>query len=157
MRRARQVKVKLLLVVGLVATTALLSAGPAAAASWGTGAPLPSPRVRLTAVSDRNGYVYAIGGEDPVTGQVVATVFRYNPSANRWRTVTPMPVARTAAVAVRGNDGRLYVFGGRNAAGQALDRTEAYDPSTGTWTRLAAMPTARWGRQRPRPATGAST
>jgi N-acetylneuraminic acid mutarotase len=144
MRRTRQVMVRLLVVVGLVAATALLSAGPAAAASWATGAPLPSPRVRLTAVSDRNGYVYAIGGEDPVTGQVVATVLRYNPSTNRWRTVTPMPVARTAAVAVRGDDGRLYVFGGRNAASQPLNLTEAYDPSTGAWTRLAAMPTARW-------------
>jgi N-acetylneuraminic acid mutarotase len=121
-----------------------IAVGPALAASWTSGARLPAARVSLTAASDANGKVYAIGGKNPSTSTIVDTVFRYDPGANAWTKVAPLPQPLSGAAAVRGLDGRIYVFGGATAT-QIVNTAEAYDPKTNAWTSLASMPTARYG------------
>jgi hypothetical protein len=55
------------------------------------------------------GKLYAIGGWDPLTPGVLATVEEYNPVTNSWTAKASMPTPRTGlvAVALNGTDLRL--------------------------------------------------
>lgn len=120
--------------------------------SWSPLAPLPEPRHHIT-LSALNGRLYAVGGFlGPFPHwQAQATVFVYDPAANRWARGTDLPTPRGEGVAaVAGN--KLYMIGGRvRATPQAahflehVDTTlnQVFDPQTGRWERRADAPTAR--------------
>ena len=86
-------------------------------------ASLPSPRGNLALVSTGDA-LFAIGGVDP-SGNVLATVTRYDIAQNTWTTVASLATARAGAVAAfLGNT--IYVVGGRDANGNVLATTEQY-------------------------------
>ena len=86
-------------------------------------APLPSPRGNLTLVSTGDA-LYAIGGVDP-SGNVLATVTRYDIAQNAWTPVASLNTAREGAVAAV-IDGTIYVVGGRDANGNVIATMERY-------------------------------
>src|SRR6266699_1798819 len=108
---------------------------------WHGAAPIPTPRDRLTAASDRwtrrsampsrrggltaavlDGAIHVIGGE--TRGSVFANHEVYDPATDRWTTAAALPVARHGlAAAVVG--GKLYVIGGGPKAG--FSQTDAVD------------------------------
>jgi N-acetylneuraminic acid mutarotase len=92
-----------------------------------------------------DGILYVIGGHYPY-GNLLRTVWAYDPQTDSWTQKANMPTARRflAAAAV---DGIIYVIGGSGGPFSApviLRTVEAYDPKTDTWaTNKADMPTAR--------------
>lgn len=86
-------------------------------------APLPSPRGGL-ALASTDGALFAIGGVDP-SGNVLATVTRYDIASNTWTPVASLNTAREGAVAAV-IDGTIYVVGGRDANGNVLGTMERY-------------------------------
>jgi hypothetical protein len=64
------------------------------------------------------------------SGNLVAEVDRYDPTADQWTAVAPLPVPLSQPAAAVGKDGRIYVVFESNSNLQA----EAYDPTSNTWT-----------------------
>lgn len=84
---------------------------------WTQAAPLPTPRMGLSAVL-MNGKIYAVGGS--ADGMPLAVVEEYDPVLNCWRRVTSLPSARTrgcAAAAVDATGIHFIHFIGGNIGG----------------------------------------
>ena len=93
------------------------------------------------------GELYAVGGQhgDHQRSQL-ASVEKYNPTANSWTPVAPMTEERNGAgVGVLG--GLLYAVGGQSCGhidGCPVSKTvEAYDPTKNTWALRAVMSVPR--------------
>jgi len=113
--------------------------------NWATRAPLLEANSEL-AVTELNGYIYALGGY-PSTRQTVDTVQIYDTSNNSWRYGPPLPVASNHNVAASVN-GIVYVIGGQPTArgsGPFLQDVYAYDPTSDSWEVRTPMPTWRSG------------
>jgi hypothetical protein len=113
--------------------------------AWSAGSPMPTFRRELGAASIGN-YGYAVGGYSGGNFSgggpgYVATVERYDISANSWASMPPMPTERDS-MAVVAVSGILYVVGGDNALNRSLATVEAFDPSLMAWTTKTAMPVA---------------
>lgn len=74
--------------------------------------------------------LYAVGGE--AGGSALASVERYDATANAWSPCAPLQMPRSgcAAVALAGS---IYVLGGCSVDGEDLSSVERLDPETGTW------------------------
>jgi N-acetylneuraminic acid mutarotase len=117
--------------------------------AWSTGASL-SARLFYATSSVVNGKIYVIGGcatrQDYPCGQLLDTVYEYDPAADAWTTKTPMPTARFGPASTV-LDGSIYVLGGYriiDGETQRVTTSERYDPATDTWDRSAPpLPTAQ--------------
>jgi N-acetylneuraminic acid mutarotase len=118
---------------------------------WRTGAPAPTERTEVAAVTLRD-KIYVVGGfEQPnfsnlMNFAISALVEEYDPATDRWITRAPMPVGlHHAGIGVTG--GQLYVIGGYSrsklSVWQPVATVYAYDPATDTWAERAPMPTPR--------------
>ncbi|MFZ0832813.1 MAG: kelch repeat-containing protein [Mycobacterium sp.] len=108
--------------------------------SWTLGAPIPTPRQMLAAVSDAK-LVYAVGG---ASGNAdLDTVEAYDPAANSWTPLPKLPQARSD-LGVTIADGRLVAVGGLSA-GQVLKSVSVFDLTPKTWAGLPDMASARHG------------
>ena len=97
---------------------------------WANINPMQTPREGL-GVAAVGLFLYAVGGTDS-NGTVLASVERYDPTANVWASMTSMGTARyLLGVAALG--GLLYAVGGKDSAGNSLTSVEVYDPATNTW------------------------
>ena len=97
---------------------------------WANINPMQTPREGL-GVAAVGLFLYAVGGTDS-NGTVLASVERYDPTANVWASMTSMGTARhLLGVAALG--GLLYAVGGKDSAGNNLASVEVYDPATNTW------------------------
>ena len=99
-----------------------------------------TPRVNFAATVADN-LIYAIGGNDGITGQV-ATVEAYDPVANSWVSKTSMQMRREQ-LGVAASGGKVYAIGG--VTNGRLNVVEQYDPATDKWEYRTPMPTARCG------------
>jgi len=98
--------------------------------AWLRVADLPAPaRSALGVAADRNGLVYAIGGNNG-GGVPLSNVDRYDPASDTWQPVSAI-TARWGLAAVRATDGRILVIGGTTDGTKALGLVEAYDPAAG--------------------------
>jgi N-acetylneuraminic acid mutarotase len=84
---------------------------------WSLGAPMPTARAGLAAVTGTDGYIYAIGGTSSAidwdaTLRALSVVERYSPTTNRWMKVASIPIARYLLAAVMAPDGKIYAIGG---------------------------------------------
>ena len=106
-----------------------------ATGAWTTGAPMPSPRQRTTAVLLSDGSIAVTGGNRGyIFGEISTLNQIYTPSTNTWSTAAPMPVGLHWNVAALRADGRMVVTGGVNAVIGAVDRnTYVFDPATNAW------------------------
>lgn len=105
------------------------------------GAPMPTPRYGLEAVTHTNGLCYVMGGTAGFGA--LNTVEVYNPLTNTWTNGVPMPTPRMDFSALL-HDDKIYVVGGYNFTGP-LASVDCFDPATGSWTTLTSMPTPRAG------------
>jgi non-specific serine/threonine protein kinase len=110
---------------------------------WSDGAPMPTPREHLAAVSDGR-YVYAIGGRRLSSSKNLATLERYDPVADRWQRLPSMPAPRGGfgATVVGGN---LIAAGGETPTG-ALRTVVSYNFRSRKWSSLAPLPFAVHGQ-----------
>ncbi|MCC2971922.1 kelch repeat-containing protein [Massilia sp. IC2-476] len=122
------------------------------AGRWTTLAPLPEGRHHI-ALAEAGGKIYGIGGFSGAIPdwRAHATVFVYDPRANRWTAGPSLPQPRAEGV-VATVKGKIYFIGGRvptspdavhiNAHADTA-RSEALDLGSGRWERIADAPTAR--------------
>ena len=97
-------------------------------------ADLPQPRAGVSAATDGQGLVYAIGG-GPALGSPTNTMWRYDSGSDFWWPRASMHMAREQFGTATDAQGRIYAIGGE------LTKTmERYDPSDDTWTMLASLP-----------------
>ncbi|MEW6542439.1 MAG: kelch repeat-containing protein [Nitrospirota bacterium] len=110
---------------------------------WTTKAPLPVGlhHVGLVSLGDR---LYLVGGYTRSWLSVwspVASLYMYDPAADRWTEGPAMPTAR-GALAVAVWDGKLYAIGGYDGTANVA-AVEEYDPAGRTWKARAPLPTPR--------------
>jgi len=137
--------------------------------TWGSAAPLPTPRQLFAATTGADGRIYVFGGcecrgwvkvqpEDPKAVQLAArerlaqatsvgAVEAYDPATDTWETRAPMLTPRQMLAAARGADGLIYVIGGvpRYGSAESLATVEIYDPATDSWSEGPSLRTPRHG------------
>ncbi|MFB7615699.1 Kelch repeat-containing protein [Kitasatospora sp. NPDC056181] len=102
--------------------------------SWTTMPALLSARDRLAAVTDGDGRILAIGGDDAYSGTAVEV---YTPGYGAWQAMPSLPVEMLFPSAASDAAGNVYVFDG--------DETVIFDADSRTWQTGPPMPTAREG------------
>jgi N-acetylneuraminic acid mutarotase len=109
---------------------------------WSKGAPMPTPRTEVTAVSI--GYIaYVIGGFNS-DGNPTDIVEAYDTRNNSWMTnVTSLPMPLHHAAAAVSDQGKIYVAGGYFGEWEASDKLFIYDPMGNDWTEGNPMLTPR--------------
>lgn len=119
---------------------------------WTALEPLPEPRHHIT-ISVVGNRLYGVGGffGGFPDWRAQATVYVYDPNADRWTPGVDLPTPRGEHVAAV-VDGKIYAIGGRvretddarhfNAHIDST-RNEVFDPKSGRWTKAADAPTAR--------------
>jgi N-acetylneuraminic acid mutarotase len=123
-----------------------------AQARWTRLATLPEARHHI-ALAGANGRLWGIGGFSGgfPNWRAQASVYWYEPAANRWHPGPDLPVARAEGVA-EAVDGKVYLIGGRVPAVTGASHfndhqdtmlAEMLDPASGRWSRLPDAPTAR--------------
>ena len=101
--------------------------------TWTTGAPMPTPRQRVTAVTLPNGRIAVTGGNRGyIPGEASAVNELYDPATNSWTTGAPMPAVGYWQVAALRADGRMVVGSGLPFSG-TWTATYVYDPTLNTW------------------------
>lgn len=119
---------------------------------WTRLATLPQARHHI-ALAAAAGQIYGIGGFSGgfPNWQAEATVFRYDPKADRWHAGPALPSPRAEGVAAAVGS-KIYVIGGRVRATPDASHfndhadtviAEVLDTSTAQWSRIADAPTAR--------------
>jgi N-acetylneuraminic acid mutarotase len=110
---------------------------------WSPRAPLPIGLHHAGAATVGN-KLYVIGGFTTSffsVWQPVASLFIYDPAADRWTEGAPMPTRR-GALAVAELDGKLVAIGGYDGTGNSAS-VEVYDPAGDRWSKRAPLPTPR--------------
>lgn len=117
---------------GLYTTSRTLVLDPATN-TWSTGAPMPTPRQRATAVTLRDGRIVVTGGNRGyIWGELSAINEIYNPATNTWAAAAPQPVLVHWNMAALRSDGRVVITGGATASG-LIASTHVYDPMLDRW------------------------
>lgn len=112
--------------------------------SWSEGAPMPTARLRLSAIA-ANGKIYAFGGW---ADGGLSVVEAYDPLTDSWSTKSNMPISRWVdGNEVIENNGKIYFVGGCTGDYNCtmLSRVDVYDVETDTWSSLPDLPFARTG------------
>jgi hypothetical protein len=93
-------------------------------------------------LAQTDGKIYAVGGfdEDP---KVLASVERYDPSADSWSRVSSMSNNRSRTTAAA-SGGYIFALGGYRDNNDPTSIVEKYDASADSWTTVSSMPTARY-------------
>ena len=132
--------------------TDLFEAYDPASNAWKTLAPLPEGRHHI-ALAAAGGKIYGIGGFSGAIPdwRAHASVFIYDPTADRWSNGPALSQARAEGVVATVGD-KIYFIGGRIPTSPAArhisehadtNRAEALDVRTGRWSRIAHAPSAR--------------
>ena len=107
---------------------------------WTLVADMPLDLDYPAGVSDGT-YFYNISGYSFSVGDLVDTVYRYNPGTNSWDTRASIPVPVISHIAVYyPPTNKIYVFGGQDVAGDNFNNTQIYDIASNTWSAGANMP-----------------
>jgi hypothetical protein len=109
---------------------------------WRGGAAIPTPRDHLAVASDGR-FLYALGGRELAADRNLASVERYDPSADRWTQLPPLPTARGglgAAIVRR----RLVAVGGEGPT-SVFATAESFDLGSERWSRMPELRTPRHG------------
>lgn len=84
--------------------------------TWSDRAPIPTPRMSVSAAAGRDGKIYVIGGQDRWAGDPLHTVEMYDPAADTWTTGPSLRIGRVAHASAVTPDGRIWVIGGSGTA-----------------------------------------
>jgi len=123
-------------------TSAACSVFDPATGAWSSLPDMPTPRGDHRAVA-AGGRIYAIGGYDVRSGDVLETVEAFDPETGTWEQKEPLPRALswTGAAVL---DGRIYVAGGIDKKYNVSNRLYMYEPDNNTWEVLTGMDLPRY-------------
>ncbi|MEX2206805.1 MAG: hypothetical protein WEF50_11310 [Myxococcota bacterium] len=83
--------------------------------TWSDRAPIPTPRMALTAATGLDGKIYVIGGEMRWGGEPMALVEVYDPATDSWSKGPSLRIGRQAHASAVTPDGKIWVIGGWGA------------------------------------------
>jgi N-acetylneuraminic acid mutarotase len=109
---------------------------------WNNVASLGTGRNKLSAATDDNGLIYAIGGASSSNSQS-DVVEQYDPATDTWSQVSSLGIGRRGLGVTKDNNGLIYAIGGESSSNLQSDVVERYDPANDTWTTISSLPTAR--------------
>jgi N-acetylneuraminic acid mutarotase len=112
---------------------------------WKQAAPIPQA-MHHHGVAAVDGKIYVVGGFTGVFAKrnPIASVWQYDPAADRWEKRAPLPAPR-GALAVAALDGKIYALGGERWSAAKPDAYEpvsdaaVYDPKTDAWEILPPL------------------
>ncbi len=120
-----------------------LQAGAVPGSPWLALASLPVAVYHNAGAADpATGKVYSVGGSSG--GEILKSVYVYDPVTNSWSSTADMEHPREAPVA-RFLDGKLYVVNGWNLHGYPTPELGIYDPAADTWSEGPANPVPAGG------------
>lgn len=104
--------------------------------AWTRLGDMPEPRAAGAAV-ETDGRIYVVGGFT-TGGQILGSVWSYEPATGRWQSIAPIPTPRqhAAAAAIMHE---VCVAGGYVNAASALATFECYSPASNSWRVLQPM------------------
>ena len=116
-----------------------------AANKWKQAAPIPQA-MHHHGVAAVDGKLYVVGGFTGVFAKrnPIASVWQYDPAADRWEKRAPLPAPR-GALAVAALDGKIYALGGERFSAAKPDAYEpvsdaaVYDPKSDAWEILPPL------------------
>ena len=116
-----------------------------AANKWKQAAPIPQA-MHHHGVAAVDGKIYVVGGFTGVFAKrnPIASVWQYDPAADRWEKRAPLPAPR-GALAVAVLDGKIYALGGERFSAAKPDAYEpvsdaaVYDPKSDAWEILPPL------------------
>lgn len=126
--------------------SALVQVYDAAAKQWKQAAPIPEA-MHHHGVAAVEGKIYVVGGFTGPFGKrnPIASVWQYDPAADRWQKRAPLAAPR-GALAVAVLDGRIYAMGGEQFKGatqsdgyEPVSDVAVYDPKSNAWEVLPPM------------------
>jgi N-acetylneuraminic acid mutarotase len=117
----------------------------AAANKWQQAAPMPEG-LHHHGVAAADGKIYVVGGFTGVFAKRVpiASVWQYDPAADRWDKRAPLPTVR-GALAIAVLDGKIYALGGERFSAakpgtyEPVADAAVYDPKTDAWEILPPL------------------
>lgn len=83
--------------------------------TWSDRAPIPTPRMSLSAAAGLDGKIYVIGGQPRWAGGPLATVEIYDPATDTWSKGPSLRIGRQGHASAVTGDGRIWVTGGWGA------------------------------------------
>ena len=124
-----------------------------AAGTYGQPIPMAGIRQGATATTLRDGRVLITGGNDGLTGAILATAELFDPATGTFAPTGSMAVARDSHTATLLDDGRVLIVGGQDYPSDPAESTfqvttdvvEIYDPATGAFAKTGALATGRSG------------
>ena len=111
---------------------------------WEAAPALNIARRYPAVVADRQGTLYAIGGQDE-DENALASVERYRPGDTGWTFVASLTTARYWISGSLGPDGRIYAAGGIDGSNVNVTNAEAYNPLSDKWSTVASHPAGIYG------------
>lgn len=112
--------------------------------SWSGVASMPAGKERQYACGfAHQGRGYVFGGIDG-SGNYLADLWQYDPSADAWTAQAPLPAGGRAGAMCFVVGDTAYIAGGKTAAVNALNEVWAFNLASHTWTQKAGMPSASW-------------
>jgi hypothetical protein len=113
---------------------------------WTLSTPMPTDRVRATAVRLPDGRVLVVGGVAPgASGSNLSVCQLYDGATSTWTSVEAIGAVASHFGLTLLPDGRVLRTGGFTASFTPLATTELFSPATGQWTPTVALNTARYG------------
>ncbi len=83
--------------------------------TWSDRAPIPTPRMSLTAATGLDGKIYVIGGQPRWGGEPMSLVEVYDPVADAWSKGPSLRIGRQGHASAVTPDGKIWVIGGWGA------------------------------------------
>ncbi len=108
-------------------------------------AQMNATRLDFAFAADDLGNAYAIGGLNPnENATLLATVERYDATADQWDEVADLPNGLRGASAIGDGSGNIFVFGGSASADSSTVVSDSYryDVDADQWQPVASLPTA---------------
>ena len=102
---------------------------------WTAGAPMPTARSGLAAVT-LNGRIFALGGQN--SGTSLKTMEVYDPQKDTWGSAPTMLDSRSNLAATTRSDMTIYALGGFGD-GETSNSVQVFDAQTGKWTSGPSM------------------
>jgi N-acetylneuraminic acid mutarotase len=131
--------------LGLSGYSSVVEVYNPASDTWGTAAPMNTPRVGLAAAVS-GGMIYVFGGYGKPPGytdRYLLTVDVFNPGLNTWSSSPSMNDARYGLAAASTSNGLIYLIGGKNQSSVLPSKNEEYIPSSGASSNIAGLPSGQ--------------
>jgi N-acetylneuraminic acid mutarotase len=98
-----------------------------ATGTWTAQKTMPTPRMYLGVVREKDGRIVAVGGTHPFAG-ALDVVEAYDPADGSWSSLPSLPTGREDLAAAASRNGSIYAIGGFDGHRTFLSTMDVYTP-----------------------------